>query len=367
LNERVQSLRNAQQKHVGIARAVVNDADRQGRALTKEQQATVATNIALAEQYRDEADELQDIDRRIGKFANGTSSNAGKGLLARFKSYGWQPGSRAQIPFAEFKAATFDGDLEDLRPERREGVALGVDSRYLFPVFPSEAIDGTVTQVQVLRQKSRSLASGDAMMRELDAVTAKAETDSVRELTTVNVLQLANVSSGVPNVILASAQFESMVSQDLRLAYYSALDNYVHGELVNMSPSLVSEGSNLLEAFRHGMTVMRANGYNPNVAVVSPGDMTALDLMTQSLSEYVFSGLQQRFGLRFVESPILVDGESYLIDTSAVGRLYLGSVALASFEENAGSTNTTTVRLEGNVVFGPERDDAVLLVEPAGS
>jgi hypothetical protein len=81
----------------------------------------------------------------------------------------------------------------------------------------------------------------------------------------------------------------------------------------------------------------------------------------------VFNGIASRFGLSFTQSKALSSGEVYLIDTAAVGRLAVGPVTLASFEENAGSTNTSLVRLEGAACFVPERDQAVRLVSVTGS
>jgi hypothetical protein len=45
------------------------------------------------------------------------------------------------------------------------------------------------------------------------------------------------------------------------------------------------------------------------------------------------------------------------VDSQAFGRLYVSPVSLASFEENAGETNTSLVRFEGNAAFGIERVD----------
>jgi hypothetical protein len=41
----------------------------------------------------------------------------------------------------------------------------------------------------------------------------------------------------------------------------------------------------------------------------------------------------------------------YVIDPGAAGMLYASPVRFASFEENAGKTNTSTVRVESNGLF----------------
>jgi hypothetical protein len=42
------------------------------------------------------------------------------------------------------------------------------------------------------------------------------------------------------------------------------------------------------------------------------------------------------------------------------GKLYVSPISLARFEEDAGSTNKSTVRLEGHAAFGVERQDAAV-------
>jgi hypothetical protein len=51
-----------------------------------------------------------------------------------------------------------------------------------------------------------------------------------------------------------------------------------------------------------------------------------------------------------------------VVDSQAFGKLYAGPVSLANFEENAGKTNTTLVRLEGSAVFGVERQNAAVRI-----
>jgi len=51
-----------------------------------------------------------------------------------------------------------------------------------------------------------------------------------------------------------------------------------------------------------------------------------------------------------------------VVDSQAFGKLYAGSVALASFEENAGKTNSSLVRFEGNAAFGVERQNAAVRI-----
>jgi hypothetical protein len=51
-----------------------------------------------------------------------------------------------------------------------------------------------------------------------------------------------------------------------------------------------------------------------------------------------------------------------VLDSSANGKLYLSPISLARFEENAGRTNTSLVRLEGHAAYGVERTAAAIRI-----
>jgi hypothetical protein len=53
---------------------------------------------------------------------------------------------------------------------------------------------------------------------------------------------------------------------------------------------------------------------------------------------------------------------SVVVDSTALGKMYASPVTLARFEEAAGSTNTSTVRMELNAVFGGERAAAAVRI-----
>lgn len=53
-----------------------------------------------------------------------------------------------------------------------------------------------------------------------------------------------------------------------------------------------------------------------------------------------------------------------VVDSTAYGKLYVSPISLARFEENAGASNTSTVRLEGSGAFGTERTAAAARIMP---
>ena len=66
------------------------------------------------------------------------------------------------------------------------------------------------------------------------------------------------------------------------------------------------------------------------------------------------------FGIPQVESKVLA--APVVMDTAAHGALYLSDLSLARFEENAGRTNTSLVRLEGHAAYGTERTAAAVRI-----
>jgi len=115
------------------------------------------------------------------------------------------------------------------------------------------------------------------------------------------------------------------------------------------------------------MTTIYASGYNPDTLILTPANAESIDLFQDANGLYVFGAGRfapgQLFGMtirvsKTVAAPIVVDA-------SAFGRLYISPISLASFEENAGKTNTTLVRLEGHAVFGVERQTAAVRIAAA--
>jgi hypothetical protein len=60
----------------------------------------------------------------------------------------------------------------------------------------------------------------------------------------------------------------------------------------------------------------------------------------------------------FVVTPAVSDGMGFVADASALGILFLSPFTLWAFEEEAGQTNTSTVRAESNGLFLVQRPDA---------
>jgi phage head maturation protease len=298
------------------------------------------------------------------RVADHAAPTAARGLADEFRSRGF-PGETATVEFErvfEQRAVTWTGSVDNLNPTRRTGAPLAFDQRYAWPAFGRIGVDVGTTAVQVMRQSGRTLADPATVIRAIDAVSAKPETSSVLEVVTVPLQQVASVQSGVPNVYLAQPMFNSVVEGDLRLAINEALDKLVL-DATAASPAHPPGTDSLIVSVRHAMTILQDIGYSPDTLILRPEDSEALDLLRENATDeaYVFSpgqpapsiwNLSRRVS-KTVAAPIVVD-------TTAFGKLYATAVSLARFEENAGKTNTSLVRLEGHAAFGVERQDAAV-------
>jgi HK97 family phage prohead protease len=299
------------------------------------------------------------------------ASDERRTLLNEFRQAGWAPGAKAEIPFpafenaAESRALTWTGSVDNVSMLHRGAGAFGADQRYAWPAFPRVAVDAGVTSVQVLTQTARSLATAANVVRAVDAVTNKPESGSTLTLAAVPMKQVATVQSGVPNVMLEQDQIESVIGQDLRLAINEGLDKLIL-DAIALSGFQAPSTDPLLVSIRKAMTTIYAAGYNPDLLILTPAASEGLDILQTVGTEklYVFGAGRfapgQLFGMsvrvsKTIPAPAVVDSQAF-------GKLYASPISLASFEENAGKTNTTLVRMEGNAAFGTERQNAAVRI-----
>jgi hypothetical protein len=242
---------------------------------------------------------------------------------------------------------------------------LGADARFLYPALPFSGVAPDVTSVASYKQTDRTLPSPVSdMVRDIAAVTPKPELTTTVTVATEPLHQIAVVSTGIPNVLLQGAMLPSWTESDLRFAYSVALDSHVSDEIAAAGPTAAPAGADILESILLAAETVAAEGYAPSILAASPEFLIALRLAVQpGTGDYIFSGNELDLGLR----RIAVTGldTPYVIDPAAVGTLHLSSVRLATFEENNGTTNSSTVRVESNGVFIVQRVGAVAEVAVA--
>jgi hypothetical protein len=210
--------------------------------------------------------------------------------------------------------------------------------------------------------------TGANVVRAIDAVTNKPEAASTLTLSAVPMKQVAAVQSGIPNVMLEQDQIESVIGQDLRLSINEGLDKLVL-DAIAASGFQAPGTDRFLVSVRKAMTTLFAAGYNPDLLILTPAASEALDT-DQSLGSEKFWTFgagnfapRQVFGLSIRISKTIP--AAAVVDSQALGRLYASPISLASFEENAGKTNTTLVRMEGHAAFGVERQAAAVRIAAA--
>lgn len=279
-------------------------------------------------------------------------------LTDAFRSRGFPDGA-ASVTWDEFRTLTWGGGtvLTDLAPVRHEGVALGYDSRWVYPAFPSTGVDSSTTAVQILRQSSRTLPAGTAVVRPIDSVAAKPEVATATELVSQQLSQVAAIETNVPNILGEQIVFQSMVEVDLRLSISEGYDRLVLNG-INTAGTMAAGTLDILTNTRKAMTGLMTAGYAPDTLVIDPPGAEQLDLLRSSGSEafYLWSPGRfapgQIFGLNV---RVGKNAGTAVVDASAFGRLYSSPLQLQAFEADAGTTNRRNVRLEGNATFAVER------------
>jgi hypothetical protein len=241
-----------------------------------------------------------------------------------------------------------------------------MDTRYAWPAFTRVAVDEGVTSVDVFTQTARSLATATNVVRAVDATTNKPETGSTITLVTTPMKQVATVQSGIPNVYLESAAFNSIVENDLRLALNEGLDKLVLDAIAGSG--FQAPGTDpLIVSIRKAITTLQGNGYNPDTLLLTPANAEALDVLvtgiTGGTNDYVFGPGNFASGIFNLNKHISKTiPAAAVVDSTALGKLYASRVSLAKFEESFGKTNTSLVRLETHAVFGLERQGAAVRI-----
>jgi HK97 family phage prohead protease len=279
-------------------------------------------------------------------------------LADLYADHGFFENRVARIGWDEYRSFTWAAGtvLTDLNPVRAEGVPLGYDARWLYPVLPTTAVDNATTAVQYLRQSSRSLA-GTAVIRPIDATSTKPESSTTVEFKTLQLEQVATVSSGIPRIHAAQPLFQSLVEQDLRLAINDGLDEVVRRGVVQAG-TIVKGTDDILEVTRKAMTLVQADGYNPNVLAIDPAGAQALDLLRTPGTEKFYlwgPGRATPIGPFGLQIRVWKQAGTAVLDANAYGRLYVAPVELASFEADGGLTNKQNVRMETNAGYTVER------------
>jgi phage head maturation protease len=293
------------------------------------------------------------------------TSSPRRGLADEFRAAGF-PGEVAEIPWEAYeeRAVTWSPSINLLNQVDRQGSALPVDRRYAWTALPREPVDSGTTSVLVLVHMGQEAATG--VVRPIDAVTPKAEVTSTVSLQTIPLSGVAAVESGIPNVVMEQPAINGIIETDLRSTVNEGLDGLVVATFA-ASDNQAPGSDPLPTSIRKAMTLLMADGYNPDTVILDPASAEALDVLVSGIdggdADYVFGAgnfASDLFNLRkiiakSIPTPVVLDARAY-------GRVHASPARLARFEENDGKTNTSLVRLELHAACGVERRDAAVRI-----
>jgi Escherichia/Staphylococcus phage prohead protease len=289
-----------------------------------------------------------------------TSAPAPRGLADEFRAAGF-PGETATIPWQAFedRAVTWTGSVDNISKAQAVAGPLGADQRYAWPAFQRVQVDAAATAVDVFTQTARTLATAANVVRAIDAVTAKPETASALTIITTSLKQLASIYTNVPNIQLEQPAFNTVIENDLTLAINDGLDKLVLDYIATAGFQAPSTDP-LLVSIRKCMTTIMAAGYNPDTVILTPPAAEALDVLVSGIAsgvnDYVFPPAQLApnniFGLNKRISKTIP--ATAVVDSQALGKLYVSPVTLGRFEADAGTTNRGNVRMESPRARGGE-------------
>lgn len=322
---------------------------------------------ALRAQLKREEDARMAMDREVAaametkRRAEMQDRDFGRAIIKA----GWDLHKRpvVALPLAQALPA-----VETWKVRPPEGILpLGQDRRWLYPHLPTRTLDDGTTAVEDFRQTTRTVTG--SVERDPAATTEKARLDVGIEHVVTKVAQLAVVVPDIPNQVLESIDTAAaFFTSEGRFVVEQALDQHVLAAIQAANPGSSYTGADLIERARHAIAVMRADGVNPDVLVLSPADAANLDL-TKTADGLPIYQLREAgaasplFGLQIVEHPNVT--APMLLDTRALGVLYMGTLRVAADAYTGFSRNVTNLRFEMNALFHVRSPKAAHLIQQA--
>ena len=289
---------------------------------------------------------------RLAGGARLTDSSEGyEGALTReFRNAGF-PGASATISWeqfetaSEFRAASWTGSVDTLSPDRRLSAPLGAGRERCDRAPASEAVEPH--------------PRGGGERRARDRRGHREAGDLERPWTPDRAHEAGRERpDGHPEHLLEQRQVSSILEQDLALAVNEGLDSLVLTAVT--ASGFTAPGTDPLPiSLRNAVTVLQAAGYNPDVAVLRPADSEAIDTSRTTDNGYITGwGSSARPPVRHAGLISKTAAWPFIAVSAAFGRMYASPVSLRAFEQDAGSTNKSTVRMEFNAAFAAERQGA---------
>lgn len=232
--------------------------------------------------------------------------------------------------------------------------AMGRDSRWLFPHLVQRDA-GDAGSIQDYQQTVRTLVG--TVERALDATSNKANLDVTLTMVNTALKQYAVTVDSVPNALFESVDsLRGFLEAEAKFQVFKALDAAIFAAIVAAGPPFGTTGTTLIDKLRNGVSSMRAEGANPDIAVLNSTDSASLDL-TADAGGYVFAPRVTGVGsplwdLTIVERTSATGAEPpYLIDSQMLGVLYLGKLRADIDPFTGFKANLSTLRVETKALF----------------
>ena len=364
-------MKNAKQFYFDKVTAIAGKALAEGRKLTPAEVREVNDYTARLKELKANEELNGRIDDAAGSVATGEDGPApesGPSILVRKarQEPGFLTGTRVSAPWKAIIT-----DVGSAAPSREGGIEpMALDSRFAYPNIPTRDL-GDATKIEFLKQNARSLASVSSMQMSLTGGGTKPVSTVGAVLDSEEPTMIATMSELLPNAIIKLDAFADLVDTTLRQAYRESLDDFVIDALIAEAGTTSNTGTGLFEQIRKARTNLESLGFSPSVALVSPSDAETLDLSrsggsTSTDGPFILAPAPRDvassplWGLKIVACKSVTD--PILLDTSAVGSLYLGAVSLDSNPFEGFSSNETRFRLEGPAAFAIRQPDAIHIV-----
>ncbi|MBA3737326.1 MAG: hypothetical protein H0W97_02035 [Actinobacteria bacterium] len=368
---------------LGKCREVTTTAEESGRGLTHAERELVKGYLAEVDEFReneamregrwdevsaktreefvrDQAESAQlkaIIDGREAVTATGGTFS--KAVMAAGFSLRENPSVTIPLSAAiGTKASTFPANTDWYRTTPVIS-GLGQDGRFLYPYLEQQNVEGAAS-VQTFRQTGARTVTG-TVERVLGATTDKATLGLTLTLVNEALKEQAVIIDAVPNAVMESVDMlRQFLESEGKFQLNKSLDAHVMAQIVAAAPPFGTTGTTLIDKVRNGVASMRATGFDPDILVVNPTEGASLDL-TADAGGYIFpsrdiGSSSPLFGLRVIERIGAGNEAPYLIDTSALGVIYAGTLRIEAdpFAGAGGANfkkNLTDLRFELKALF----------------
>lgn len=395
------STRQAVMAEIKAARAIADNAEAQGRDLTKDEIAKAKAHLKTAEDMKKSADHGRDmraytleLSKTLGLSHDDPSSGDVRCGLPSSKSYRAGRWGDAVI------AAHTDGmRTKSLTPTGAvlvdipapPPVELGRPVVSLRQIIPWEPCGGVYTFLRQVTRTSNAAVVPTGQRKPTSLYTTQRVQDSVKTI--------AHLSEGIPRQDLSDAPaLQEFLTAEMEYGLTVALEDQIlngsggddiqgvantSGIQTQAAPGV---GEDVFTVTRRALTKLEAQGLDATAWVMNPVDFESVELMRNDGGDFIGASAGQALPVEsatrrlwskpVVTSPACAPGTAWLADWAGSTRLYVREEASLSWSENTyrpdalgvgqGASdwerNLVAFRVEGRFGFGVVRPSGIVKV-----